>query len=284
MVAVIRHGRISLCEIATGKELVQITAPKQAAVRTLAFVRNGRFLASGGSDNAVRLWDLATGQEAACLQGHDGEITGLAAGRDGKTLISASADHTLLVWDLAAALPKEPAAAPLPHKELDALWDQLGDADPRKAHQALWTLARAPKQAVPFLHEWLGKAAGRTDKKRIAKLIKDLDDKEFAVRDAASRELELLGDRAEPALRKALDNPSSLEVKTRAETLLRKLDPSLLSESQLRTQRALAVLEAVASAEARAALQKLAEGTGDTPEAREAAAALQRLNNAERKP
>jgi hypothetical protein len=268
-----RDNRIRVWEVATRSTVCEL--PRSGS--PLAFFGSGRFLASQGSAG-VQLWDLATGQEVGRLEGHDGPVVSLAAGPDGKALISAGSDHTLLVWDLTSALQKGGVApAPLTDKQLDDLWGALGSPDAAKAYRAVWALVRAPKHSVPRLRESLGKAAETVDAKRIAQLIKDLDDKEFNVREAASRELERLGDRAEPALRKAFDNPPSPEVKRRAENLLGKLDPSILSESRLRAQRAFAVLEHVGDADATAALRKLADGPEAASETREAKAALQRV-------
>ncbi len=57
---------------------------------------------------------------------------------------------------------------------------------------------------------------------RFAKLIADLDDSNYPVRDKATRELAKLRDLAIPALRKALEKPVSLEVRVRIEQLLEK--------------------------------------------------------------
>lgn len=55
-------------------------------------------------------------------------------------------------------------------------------------------------------------------------LVTDLDNSEFAVREAATRELEELGETAEPALRKVLADKPSLEVRRRVEPIVKKLE------------------------------------------------------------
>jgi WD40 repeat protein/serine/threonine protein kinase len=51
------------------------------------------------SDNTVRLWDLATGEQLRIFKGHTNTITALSFSLDGKQVISASADATIRVWD-----------------------------------------------------------------------------------------------------------------------------------------------------------------------------------------
>jgi WD40 repeat protein len=66
-------------------------------VLSLAFAGKD-LLWSGGDDATVRVWDLGTGLEVACLRGHEGPVHALAAPSDGKTVTSTSADATC-VWD-----------------------------------------------------------------------------------------------------------------------------------------------------------------------------------------
>jgi hypothetical protein len=55
--------------------------------------------------------------------------------------------------------------------------------------------------------------------------LRDLDSDEFAERQKASSALAKLGKAAEPALRRALEDNPSTEVRRRVEDLLKKLDP-----------------------------------------------------------
>jgi WD40 repeat protein len=274
--------RIRVCEISTGKEAGQFACPTEPA-SALAFVGTGRYLASAGYDKTVRIWDLATGEEVRKFEGHEGAVETLLVTSDGKSVVSASLDHTLLVWDTAPLL-RQDQLAPVAAKDLDELWERLGDSDPARAQKAVWALVRLPNQSVPLLQERLGKVAARVDPKRIAQLIKDLDDMDSKVRDKASAELERLGELAEPALRKALNDPPSLEVKKRVLALLDKLDRPIYSEDDLQVQRAVMVLEQVATSEALKVLRKLAEGPDGAPETREAKSALARLKTADTKP
>ena len=67
-----------------------------------AFTVDGRtLLASGGSDEAVLIWDPATGTEHAVLHGHTGGVTTVCAFTVGdRTLLaSGSDDMTVRIWD-----------------------------------------------------------------------------------------------------------------------------------------------------------------------------------------
>src|SRR5262249_4686589 len=66
---------------------------------------DGRYIASGGIDRTVRLFDRATGNEIRAFYGHEGFIRGLAFSLDGKWLLSASADASLKLWEVASGRP-----------------------------------------------------------------------------------------------------------------------------------------------------------------------------------
>ena len=60
---------------------------------------DSRFIASGGNDKMVQLWDNVTRHSVYTYHGHTGYVTSLTWSPDGKLLASASVDHTVQVWE-----------------------------------------------------------------------------------------------------------------------------------------------------------------------------------------
>jgi RNA polymerase sigma factor (sigma-70 family) len=100
------YGSVSLWDPAEGREVCRLPArqvgPYQAPdwVQTLAFSPDGRAVAAGYSDGAVRLWEVASGKERARFKGHRGVVLRVAFSPDGSLLASGGGDQLVLVWDL----------------------------------------------------------------------------------------------------------------------------------------------------------------------------------------
>lgn len=67
---------------------------------SLAFSPNGKLLAIGGADPAVKVLDATNGWPLATLTGHAEQVLDVAFSRDGGTLATASADETVRLWDV----------------------------------------------------------------------------------------------------------------------------------------------------------------------------------------
>ena len=80
------------------RELAQHEGP----VRTLAFSPDGSQLLSGGQDNVLRLWDLATNEQRAVLRGHASHVRDCVFSPDGKLLLSAGRDQQIKLWQPSA--------------------------------------------------------------------------------------------------------------------------------------------------------------------------------------
>ncbi len=79
---------------------IETRAPR-GAVLAVEYSPDGRLLATGGSDGAVRVWNTATEQLEQLLAGHDGPVACLAWSPDGSVLASGSHDRTIRLWDVA---------------------------------------------------------------------------------------------------------------------------------------------------------------------------------------
>jgi WD40 repeat protein/serine/threonine protein kinase len=72
-----------------------------AGVRALRYSADGKLLLSGGYDNTVRIWDVASRKPLKILRGHAGRVQACAFGPDHSWALSGSHDHLAKIWSLA---------------------------------------------------------------------------------------------------------------------------------------------------------------------------------------
>ena len=68
-------------------------------VAPVAITPDGKTLAVGGDNGAIRLWNLQTREFTNTLKSHTAAIYALAFSSDGQTLVSGSADATMKIWN-----------------------------------------------------------------------------------------------------------------------------------------------------------------------------------------
>jgi hypothetical protein len=147
---------------------------------------------------------------------------------------------------------------------MEGLWTDLGGGDPAIAYKALWALAGAGPEPVKFLG---GKLLEQCDAQEADRLIRDLDDDSWRVREGASAKLHKMGNLVAVALTRAQAQTASLETKARLAKLIETLPGKGKDDpSQLRVERALQALEIIGSPDAMEILKRFDRKPRDADE------------------
>lgn len=278
-----RGRAINLWETATWKLRRSLPVGRQEWHFPAAFSPDGWRLASSAG-SAMAVWDLSSGKPVTSSAGsHRGRIVGVAYTPDGSRAVSGGQEGMAVVWNLGSPARRaaEPPAEALTRTRLEQLWADLAVEDAGKSYVAIWALAAAPDQAVPFIAQRL-QPGEPVDEAQVRRWVRELDDESFVVRERATRQLAELGDGAEPFLRQAMASRPSVEVAQRLEVLLSSIEAPTLDADAVRALRSLEVLERAATPEARTALEELTTGVTGSKLRRRARAAVARLSERER--
>lgn len=102
-VAVFELRSTSLAARVPSQTLPELVLQKghSMAINCAAFAPDGSWLASGGADNAILLWQTESGRQLRALNAHSGYIRSLAISPDGQFLASGSNDRTIKIWNVA---------------------------------------------------------------------------------------------------------------------------------------------------------------------------------------
>ena len=82
--------------------------------RNVAFSPDGQWIAAGGQDRIVHLWDANTGRHVKQLLGHPTTIGGVAFSPDGQRLATLGMEGSLILWDMQTTEPIHRMQIPQP--------------------------------------------------------------------------------------------------------------------------------------------------------------------------
>jgi WD40 repeat protein/serine/threonine protein kinase len=100
LLATPRGRDVLILDAASGEEKLTLRG-HDGAVYDVSWAPAGRFIATAGLDQTVRVWDVRTGQERRVYRGHNGPVWRVAYHPDGKRIVSGDDAGVLKVWDAA---------------------------------------------------------------------------------------------------------------------------------------------------------------------------------------
>jgi len=100
LVAGSNDGRLQGYDMMQGQPLWHIDNAHKGGVTSVKLASNVRFVASGGAEGDIRIWELRTREMASHLKEHQARITDVQLFPNDQYAISVSRDRCLLTWDL----------------------------------------------------------------------------------------------------------------------------------------------------------------------------------------
>ena len=139
------------------RNVQKLTLTTSNVVTSLAASADGRWLATGDTNGAIKLFDLNDGKEAKVLNVHTQAVTALKFSADNARLLSSSADRSLCVWNLAEGTLHTRAQT---SNEVNAVaWvgvsNQLASAGADKLIQ-LWQVTEGTNAELKLVREFSG--------------------------------------------------------------------------------------------------------------------------------
>ena len=232
---------------------------------------DGKALFRATDVGEVQVFEVATGKFRKAFPGHLDTILALdAPSADVRKVVSGSKDTTALLWNVGFG---QTATALIAADDRAKLWEAMADPNAENAYAAMVKLAGDPATLVGLVGAKLKPSPPGPAVATFASIIKDLDSARFATREAAAKRLDPYGEGAIELVRAELGNAISEEVRGR---LIKFLERASGQDIHLVQCRAIELLEHVGTAEAKAALGKLAAG-GPSRQTADAAGAIKRL-------
>jgi WD40 repeat protein len=230
---------------------------------------DGRLMAWFDPAWDLRLYEVCTGKIVYRFKERYSSIAFAPSGW--RLATGCDADSSVLIWDLPQLFHSEVPAGKNTRPE--ALWSVLKAGDTVQAYGALWRLV-ALTEADTFLASHL-QPVESVPPERLRALLADLGSPNFDRRERADQALAAAGEAVRAALAEAFAGTEDPEVRRRLAELQERLQPR--AGERLREVRAILVLEARGTVEARRLLLRLAAGLSEARLTQEAKKALERL-------
>jgi WD40 repeat protein len=196
--------------VARGIELVTCTGHKER-IFTVDVSADGQYLLSAGGEDGAILWNVADGTQKRTYKHY--YVRSARFTSDGRWVLTGSYDGTTRLWSLATG-------------EQRVRFEGTGGVSDLAFSPAARTLAVCGYGRNLCLFNLTLDPPTAKERERIDALLAKLDDDSYDVREAASDELFRIGFVAEAALRQAVKQAKSVEVRVRA----RRIRQDLLSQ------------------------------------------------------
>ncbi len=98
-----KPGRIRLWSTRTWSDFASLTGHR-GDVSSIAFSPDGRWIASGGSDQTIKIWNLSLATAVITHHGHLGTVRSVAFSPDGLQIASVGGDNTIRKWNAHVSL------------------------------------------------------------------------------------------------------------------------------------------------------------------------------------
>ncbi len=94
------QSRLGFLYLTVGKDIVLKGHARDRSLRDAAFSPDSKLVATASEDKTARIWDVQTGKQMYCLEGHTGKVTGVDFSPCGRFVVTSSEDRTVRTWDL----------------------------------------------------------------------------------------------------------------------------------------------------------------------------------------
>ncbi len=103
IITAFENNTLSSWDSSTGKLLGQI---KNFSFKSTAISNDSRFIAGGGYNGNVAVWNINSGTQIFTIKAHAGAVNSVALSADGNTLISGGIDKIVRLWDVKTGIER----------------------------------------------------------------------------------------------------------------------------------------------------------------------------------